>query len=231
MKKLISSLMMLAFACSAMAASQAELDQRILKLTSKFEAMQAKPDKAIPAKILKNAQGIVLLDRTKAGFIIGFQGGGGVAMVRDSVTKEWSAPAFYNANEGSIGFQVGGQQTFMVMVLMNTNAVRALIDHNGEFGGAAEGTAGDSSTNAGESVHEDDQAILIYSDTKGLYGGATIKGGAVSPNEKDNMRYYGEYVWVQDILFKKKVEPTATAKALAAKIESYAQPTPELSQK
>jgi lipid-binding SYLF domain-containing protein len=231
MKKLISSLMMVVFACSAMAASQAELDNRIVKLTAKFEAMQAKPDKAIPAKILKNAQGIVLLDRTKAGFIFGYQGGGGVAMVRDSVTREWSAPAFYNANEGSVGFQIGGQQTFMVVLLMNTNAVRALIDHNGEFGGEAQGTVGDSSTDAGETYREDEQAVLVYSDTKGLYGGATIKGGAISPNEKDNMRYYGEYLIVQEILFKKKVEPTETAKALAAKIEAYAAPVPEVSQK
>lgn len=209
-------------ASSVMAASKAELDDRIRKLTVKFEAMQAKPDKAIPAKILENAQGIVLLDRTKAGFIFGFQGGAGIAMIRDPKTKEWGAPAFYNANEGSIGFQVGGQQTFMVMLLMNTNAVRSLVDHAEEFGGEAQGTAGDSSTDAGETYREDDQAVLIYSDTKGLYGGATIKGGAVSPNEKDNMRYYGEYLIVEEILFKKKVEPTETSKALAEKIEKHA---------
>jgi len=223
LSKLILSLAVFGLmAGSTMAADKAELDNRIRKLTAKFEAMQAKPDKAIPAKILENAQGIVLLDRTKAGFIFGFQGGAGVAMVRDQKTKEWGAPAFYNANEGSIGFQVGGQQTFMVILLMNTNAVRSLIDHAGEFGGEAQGTAGDSSTNAGESYREDDQAVLIYSDTKGLYGGATIKGGAVSPNEKDNMRYYGEYLIVEEILFKKKVEPTETSKALAEILEKHA---------
>ena len=231
MKKMILGLAMMAFAvCSTMAASKTELDERMLKLTTKFEVMQSKPDKAIPAKLLKNAQGIILLDRTKAGFIFGYQGGSGVAMVRDAATKEWSAPAFYNANEGSVGFQIGGQQTFMVVLLMNTNAVRALIDHNGEFGGEAQGTAGDSSTDAGETYREDDQAVLIYSDTKGLYGGATIKGGSISPNEKDNMRYYGEYLIVQEILFKKKVEPSETAKILAAKIEEYAASAKEVTQ-
>jgi lipid-binding SYLF domain-containing protein len=222
MKKLILSLAILGLACSAMATDKAELDLRIRKLTAKFEAMQTKPAKAIPAKLLQNAQGILLLDRTKAGFIFGYQGGAGVAMVRDAETKKWSAPAFYNANEGSVGFQIGGQQTFMVILLMNTNAVRSLIDHNGEFGGEAQGTAGDSSTNAGETYREDDQAVVIYSDTKGLYGGATIKGGAVSPNEQDNMKYYGEYLIVEEILFKKKVEPSESAKALAAKIDAAA---------
>jgi lipid-binding SYLF domain-containing protein len=231
LKMLLSIAMMMLTLSSAVAADRVELDNRILKLTTKFEAMQAKPGKAIPAKLLRNAKGIVLLDRTKAGFIFGYQGGAGLAMVRDSVTQEWSAPAFYNANEGSVGFQVGGQQTFMVILLMNTNAVRSLIDHNGEFGGEAQGTAGDSSTDAGETYREDDQAVLVYSDTKGLYGGATVKGGAISPNEKDNMRYYGEYVIAQEILFKKKVEPSETAKILAAKLEEYAGPKTELTQK
>lgn len=222
MKKLLVMLTVLSVTVgSAMAASRSELDDRIRKLTYKFQEMQSKPDKAIPAKVLANAKGILLLDRTKAGFIFGFQGGAGVAMVRDVKTGEWGAPAFYNANEGSIGFQIGGQQTFMVMLMMNTNAVRSLIDDAGEVGGEAQGTAGDSSTNAGETYREDDQAVLVYSDTKGLYGGATFKGGAVSPSEKDNMRYYGEYVVVDEILFKKKVEPTELSKALAKKIEEY----------
>ncbi len=223
MRKLLVMLTVLSVTVgSAMAASRSELDDRIRKLTYKFEEMQSKPDKAIPAKILANAKGILLLDRTKAGFIFGFQGGAGVAMVRDVKTGEWGAPAFYNANEGSIGFQIGGQQTFMVMLLMNTNAVRSLVSDAGEAGGEAEGTAGDSSTNAGETYREDDQAVLVYSDTKGLYGGAVIKGGAVSPNEKDNMRYYGEYLIVEEILFKKKVEPTEMSKELAERIEKYA---------
>jgi lipid-binding SYLF domain-containing protein len=222
MKKLILSLAILCLAGAAMATDKPELDNRIRKLTAKFEAMQAKPGKTIPAKLLKNAQGILLLDRTKAGFIFGYQGGAGIAMVRDAITKEWSAPAFYNANEGSVGFQIGGQQTFMVILLMNTNAVRSLIDHNGEFGGEAQGTAGDSSTNAGETYREDDQAVVIYTDTKGLYGGATIKGGAISPSEQDNMKYYGEYLIVEEILFKKKVAPSESAKELAQKLDAFA---------
>jgi len=221
MKKLILSLIMLGLASSAMAIEKSGLDNRMRKLTAKFEAMQSKPDKAVPADLLKNAKGIVLLDRTKAGFIFGFQGGAGVAMVRDAKSKAWGAPAFYNANEGSIGFQIGGQQTFMVILLMDTNAVRALIDHNGEFGGEAQGTAGDSTSKAGETYREDGQSVIVYTDTKGLYGGAVVKGGAISPNEEENMKYYGKYVIVEEILFDKKVSPTETSKALAAKLDEY----------
>ena len=69
MKRIIVSLIVLCLAGSLFAADKAELDNRVRKLTGKFEAMQAKPDKRIPAENLRKAQGIVLLDRTKAGFV------------------------------------------------------------------------------------------------------------------------------------------------------------------
>src|SRR6266576_3392778 len=72
--------------------------------------MQQKSDKRIPADLLRRAQGIILLDRTKAGFLFAFQGGVGVAMTKDPNTHQWSAPAFISANDASIGFQIGGEQ-------------------------------------------------------------------------------------------------------------------------
>ena len=69
------TLIPLAFAATAMAVDKAELDNRVRTLTSRFEAMQQRPDRRIPAENLRKAQGIVLLDRTKAGFIFAYQGG------------------------------------------------------------------------------------------------------------------------------------------------------------
>ena len=90
--------------------------------------MQAKPDKRIPAENLRKALGIILLDRTKAGFIFAYQGGGGLAMVKDAKSGRWSPPAFLTANEASLGVQIGGQQSFVVILLMNTNATHALTE-------------------------------------------------------------------------------------------------------
>jgi lipid-binding SYLF domain-containing protein len=82
MKTALVGLFLLGFAATALAIDKAELDNRIRTLTAKFEAMQQKPDKSIPAETLGKAKGIVLLDRTKAGFVFAYQGGGGVAMVK-----------------------------------------------------------------------------------------------------------------------------------------------------
>lgn len=225
MKKLIVlSLTLLGFACSTFASSQAQLDQRITKLTDKFEAMQQKADKAVPADLLLRAKGVILLDRTKAGFIFAYQGGAGVAMVKDEKTKKWSPPAFFNANEASLGFQVGGQQSFVVILLMDTNAVKNLTDDNFEFGGEARGTAGNESTGAGQSQTSEEQSVIVYSDRSGLYGGAALKGGAISPSTEDNMRYYGKYLTVDEILFQHKAQMTPRAETLAKKLTEYSKP-------
>src|SRR6266540_3571721 len=110
MKRAIVGLLLLSFVGSVLAVEPSDLDRRIYRLMAKFDEMQRKPEKQIPADLLRNAQGIILLDRTKAGFLFAFQGGVGVAMTKDTNTHQWSAPAFISANDASIGFQIGGEQ-------------------------------------------------------------------------------------------------------------------------
>ena len=225
MKKImlgLTSLFLLAFASSTPAAGKAELDNRIRALSAKFDSLQAKPDKAIPAETLRKAQGIILLDRTKAGFIFAYQGGGGVALARDPKTDKWGPAAFLAGNEASLGFQVGGQQSFFVILLMNTNATRLLTEPNFEFGGEARGTAGNASLGAEGTVSNPEQLVLVYDDRKGLFGGAAIKAGAISPDDEANRVYYGQFLTMKEILFDRKVSPTETATTLANKLTEHA---------
>ena len=218
MKKLIVLLCTAVLTVSAGADSKAELDNRIRKLTGKFESLQGKPDKAIPAETLQKAHGIVLLDRTKAGFIFAFQGGSGLAMVKDARSGKWSAPAFLSAAEASLGFQIGGQQSFLVILLMNTNATRLLTNGDIEFGGEARGTAGNSTAGAECNINSI-PAVLVYDDRKGLYGGAALKGGALSSDEDANTAYYEQYVTLEDVLFKDKFKPSEPAKQLVEALQ------------
>ncbi len=215
----------MSFVSSAFALDTAELDNRIRTLTSKFEALQLKPDKSVPAEQLRRAQGIILLDRTKAGFIFAYQGGGGVALVRDVKSRQWSPAAFLAANEGSLGFQIGGEQNFCVILLMTTNATRVLTEPNFEFGGEARGTAGDTSSGVSGTVKEPEQPYVVYGVRKGLYGGAAIKGGAIAPDEEANRIYYGQSLTMRDILFDKKVPPSEAAQQLAAKLDGHSKIT------
>jgi lipid-binding SYLF domain-containing protein len=221
MKTMILGLTIMGLAGAALAIEPAELDHRIRELTGKFEMLQSQANKGIPADVLRRAQGIVLLDRTKAGFLFAYEGGGGVAMVRDAKTDSWSPAAFLGATEASLGFQIGGEQDFYVILLMSADANRILTEPNFKFGGEARGTAGDTSAGREGKITTPDQPVLVYDSRKGLYGGATIQGGAVTPDDKANRIYYGQFVTMRDILFDHKVQATEAGSDLAAKLNGY----------
>src|SRR5438445_110675 len=99
MRKFALGLLFLGLAHSVPGATKAELDEKIHKLTARLEALQAKPDKAIPAADLRNAAGIILLESTKGGFMFAYEGGGGVALLKDPKKKTWGPAAFLAASD------------------------------------------------------------------------------------------------------------------------------------
>jgi len=221
MKPMILGLILTCFAGSTFALDKQELDNRIRTLTARLDALQQKPGKSIPADYLSKAQGVILMERTKAGFLFAYQGGGGVALVKDPTTAKWSPVAFLSAQEASLGFQIGGQQSFFVILLMNTNATRLLTEPNFEFGGEARGTAGNETSGVAGTFSSTEQAVVVYDDRTGLYGGAALKGGAMSPDEQANRIYYGDFLTMNDILFQNKVKPSDAASALAVKLTQF----------
>lgn len=221
MKTPILGLILLSFAASTLALDKATLDHRIRKLTAKFESMQSHPDRRVPPDMLRQARGVILMDRTKAGFIFAYQGGGGVALVKDPKTEKWSPPAFVSANEASLGLQVGGEQVFHVILLMHTNAVSMLTETKIDFAGEARGTAGGASAGEEGKISLAEHPVLVYDDRAGLFGGAAIKGGAISADDEANRIYYDEYVTVRDILCDKKVKATDSAAELARKLTDH----------
>ncbi len=223
MKTIILSLILLGFAGPAFALDRTDLDHRLQLLAAKFDDLQHKTDKCVPASLLARAKGIVLLDRTKAGFIFAYQGGNGVALVKDR-HGNWSPAAFLSASEASLGFQIGGEQNFFVILFMTTNAVQDLAEGKIDFGGEAQGAAGDQSGGVSGSINSSEQAVVVYDDREGLFGGAAVKGGAISPDNNANEIYYGQFVTLGDILFDKKVKSSDTANALAEKIDTYSKP-------
>lgn len=210
--------MLLGFAGSILAVDRAELDSRIHLLTAKFDALQHNSHNKIPVETLHKAKGIVLLDLTKAGFVFAYEGGGGVAMIKDEKSGQWSPAAFVAANEPSLGFQVGGQQSFLVILLMDAKATDSLAETKFRFGGEARGTAGDASAGVEGEAAPREASVLVYDDRRGLYGGAAIKGGWLSPDTKANCIYYDQAVTTREILFENKVKPTEAASALATRI-------------
>ena len=221
MKRKMLGLMLAGIAGSALAVDRVDLDSRIRTLTAKFEALQQDPAKAIPAETLAKAKGIVLLDRLKAGVVFAYQGGSGVAMAKDA-SGRWSPAAFLKADEASLGAQIGGQKSFIVMVFMDANFERWLAHEQTSFGGEARGTGGDSTAGVEGVTGPQEPSVLVFDSREGLYGGAVVKGGSITFDDAGNRIYYGQPLTANDILFGGKVKPTEAAVALADQIAASA---------
>jgi lipid-binding SYLF domain-containing protein len=222
MKRTLIILIAIAGLGRAWAADKLQLDQRVRALAGQFQALQSQPEKRIPTNLLQQAQGVVLLDRTKAGVVFAYQGGGGVAMVRNPTTHAWGPVAFVTASEASLGLQIGGEHNFCVILLMTINATHLLTAPKFDFGGEARGTAGDVSSGVDASVAEPGPPMLVYGERQGLFGGAAVKGGTVTSDDEANRVYYEQYLTIGDILFGNKVQPTVSSKELAATLAAYA---------
>jgi lipid-binding SYLF domain-containing protein len=207
-------------ATTAFGQSKSELDDRVRKLMAQFESLQANAEARIPAEKLKKATGVIVMERSKGGFIVGFEQGFGVAMVKTN--GDWSPFSFMSSQEGSFGAQIGGKTTFSVILLMNEAAPNRLLNPKVNFGGEAAGTGDSSSDGTGTSFTEENP-VLMFGESKGLYGGAVVKGGSVSVDDKANQKYYGRFYSIRDILFKREVNPSETATEFARKLNEAAE--------
>ncbi len=219
-KSIAVALALLVASTHALALNKGELNARIGKLGSQLESLQKRSEGAIPTDKLKAAKGIILMERTKGGFIIGYEQGHGVAMVRNQ-DGQWSAPSFMISHEGSFGAQIGGKSSFIVILLMHDSATDRLLSSEFKFGGEAAGTAGDSSGSTTKNESEQ-QPVLVFGFSSGVYGGATVQAGSVDTDEKANTTYYGDYFSSKEILFEGKVETSERAKQLAETINKLA---------
>ena len=224
MNAFFSTVLAASVAVPALAESKNKLDARVRDLTDYFETVQKDKDTAVPAEILSKAEGMIIMRTYKAGFIVGVAGGHGVALVKNKTTGKWGPVGFVKSGEGSFGFQAGAQRSDMVLVLMNSDGVKVLTDPNFKIGADVSATVGPKSGGGQANFETDKTPVLVYSDTKGAYGGASLQTGAIFPDSGDNEDYYGKKLTMTEIVVDGKVQPTEAAKLLAGKIEEYAKP-------
>jgi SH3 domain-containing YSC84-like protein 1 len=222
-RKFLVPIVALCLAVAGLAASKNKLEARVRDLTDYFDSVQNQSDKAVPAEVLAKAEGLVVMRNYKAGFIIGLSGGHGIAIAKNKTTGKWGPIGFVKAGEGSFGFQAGAQRSDLIYVLMNSTGVKVLTDPNLKIGVDIRATIGPKSVGDQANLKLDDTPILVYGDTKGLYGGASLQTGGVFPDGGDNEEYYGQSLSMSDILLSGKVQPTEAALRFAQTIEKHAQ--------
>jgi lipid-binding SYLF domain-containing protein len=172
------------------------------------------PEKAIPARVLRNAKGLAIVTVVKVGFGISGKGGQGVVVARTG--HGWSGPSFLGTGGAGWGPQIGVEITDFVFVLNTNDAVRAFSrDGNVTLGADASAAAGPVGRDAHAGVTPT-AAIYTYSRSKGLFAGASLEGAVIATQKTANARYYGRSVRAHDILSGRVAAPAKASGLRAA---------------
>lgn len=162
--------------------------------------------------LLKDAKAIVIAPEfLKGAIVIGASGGNAVALVRDGKTGRWSEPGFYTIGGASIGFQIGGQSSEMVLLAMTDRGAAALLGNSFKLGADAGVAAGPVGMGAQAATANLSVDILSFSRSKGLYGGVSLDGAVIAVREGLNRAYYGEKASPADIFVRHEVNNPQTA--------------------
>jgi lipid-binding SYLF domain-containing protein len=201
-------------------ADKATIDQRLMSARAVIQEVMATPDKGIPQSILAGASCVVVIPSfKKAAFLVGAQYGQGVATCR--TPNGWSAPVFVQLAGGSFGFQIGGQETDLVLVAMNQNGLQDMLKSKFKIGGDAAAAAGPVGRNAQAGTDWKLNAeFLTYSRSRGLFAGIDLDGTVLSQNGDDTRTFYGADIPFETVLKGEKVVPPA-AKPFVRTVAKY----------
>jgi lipid-binding SYLF domain-containing protein len=180
------------------------------------EIMSA-PDKGIPGDLLDKAACAVIVPNVKKGaFIIGAKYGRGFIMCRNTSGQGWSAPGGVRVEGGSVGFQIGGSETDVVMLLMNQGAIDKLLSSKFTIGADASVAAGPvGRTSSAETDAQLHAEILTYSRTQGLFAGVSLQGATLRPDDDANKDMYGKKMSNRDVVLGNVKAPPTAARLLA----------------
>jgi len=222
MKKLLGLLILFALLpLPALADSEKEED-RVKEAGAVLKEILDIPDD-IPQDLLDKAECVIVLPSVKKGAIgIGGSYGRGVMVCRSGqhYTGAWGAPALYALEGISIGFQLGGQATDFVLLVMNPSGAESLLGSKVKLGADASAAAGPKGRTAEGATDVVMKAeILSYSRNKGLFAGVSLEGSTLRSDGSANEKLYGQKLSAKQIIRLGKVKIPACAQQLTALLD------------
>ena len=183
----------------------------------------------IPQDLLDKARCVVVMPSVlKAAFVVGGSYGRGAMVCRTGkdFTGPWGAPAMYALEGGSVGFQIGGEATDFVILVMNNRGVDSLLRSKVKLGADASIAAGPKGRTATAETDASLRAeMLSYSRARGAFAGVSLQGTTLRPDEDANHRLYGKEASAATIITEPKMEAPAEGKTLVSRLQRA---TPQL---
>lgn len=199
-----------------------ETDKRLRAAANAFKDVMGIRDKAIPQELLNKAQCVVIVpDLKKAAFLVGGKYGKGFVSCRKPGGVGWTAPGAVRIEGGSFGFQIGGSEMDVFMLIMNERGMDRLLSTKFTLGGDATVAAGP----VGRSTQAETDArmtaeILTWSRARGAFAGVALTGATLRGDEDWNQEMYGKPLENREILTG-TIAPTKSAAPLLAELDRY----------
>jgi lipid-binding SYLF domain-containing protein len=217
---LVLSTLVLCCTQAALASDREDDVARSRKAAEVFQEIMATPDRGIPHGLLDSAKCIAIIPGDKKfAFVFGGNYGRGVATCRTG--QGWSAPVFIAIEGGSVGYQIGGSSTDLVLLFMNAHALNSLLGDKFKLGADASVAAGPvgRAATANTDVRLNAE-ILSYSRSKGLFAGVSLNGSVVMADKSGDAAMYGENVDRHSIV-NGSIPVPPSARALHHELDEY----------
>jgi lipid-binding SYLF domain-containing protein len=191
--------------------------KRLEEAATVFSEVTTAPDKSIPQELIEKAHCIVIVPSLKtAAFGVGGKYGKGYLSCRNKTGTGWSAPGTVRIEGGSVGFQIGGSSTDLIMLVMSERGADKLLSSKftlGAEGSVAAGPVGRTATAQTDAqMHAD---ILSWSRSQGLFAGLALEGATLRQDLDDNATLYGKKLENREIVTTGVRPPKEAAKLIA----------------
>lgn len=189
-----TTIWVLMLGCVSLYGANKDNTERLDKAAAVFDEVMGISDKAIPQTFLDKSECVVLVPGLKKGaFIVGAKFGRGFISCRNAGGAGWSAPGSVRVEGGSFGFQIGGSETDVIMLVMNERGVERLLRSKFTLGGDASVAAGPVGRDASAQTDAMMTAeILTWSRSRGVFAGVSLQGATLRQDIDVNTDLYGK---------------------------------------
>jgi lipid-binding SYLF domain-containing protein len=192
---------------------------RLQECGSVLEEILSIPDN-LPGELLNRAECVIVFPSVKK-FAIGIGGsyGRGAIVCRSGThfTGAWGAPAMFALEGANIGFQLGGEATDFVLLVMNPRGAESVLKSKVKLGGDASAAAGPKGRTAAAQTDIVMKAeILTYSRSRGLFAGVSLEGSTLRQDNGANQKLYGRKLTAEEIVRKGKAGMPAASRKLVS---------------
>ncbi len=198
--------------------------ERLKTSETVFDEIMAARDKGIPQDLLESSQCIVIVPgMKKAAFVVGGNYGRGFMLCRLPSGTGWSPPAGVRMEGGSFGYQIGGSETDVVMLVRNKRGAEKLLSSKFTLGADASGAAGPvGRTTSADTDLKLQAEILTYSRARGVFAGVSLDGATLRPDNEANAELYGRKLTNEEIVKDKvKIHVPPAGSELLADLDKY----------